>query len=83
MSYEKVAQAQSNLIIGTKQTVKAMKNSMVQEVVIAEDADQHITNKILRLAHELGIPHSSVPSIKRLGKACGIDVGATVVAIKQ
>ena len=38
MSYEKVLKAE-NIIIGTKQTVKASKNGIVKEVIIAEDAD--------------------------------------------
>ncbi|WP_407692001.1 ribosomal L7Ae/L30e/S12e/Gadd45 family protein [Radiobacillus deserti] len=42
MSYDKVAQVKTGLIIGTKQTLKAMKNGEVSEVVIADDADQHV-----------------------------------------
>ena len=38
MSYEKVKQARK-LVIGTKQTLKAIKNGIVKEVIIAEDAD--------------------------------------------
>ena len=38
MSYEKVIQAKS-VIIGTKQTIRALKNQLIQEVIIAEDAD--------------------------------------------
>ena len=37
MSYEKVLQAQK-LIIGTKQTVKALKQGVVNELIVAEDA---------------------------------------------
>ncbi|WP_186576174.1 50S ribosomal protein L7ae-like protein [Aquibacillus kalidii] len=83
MSYEKVAEVKNNLIIGTKQTIKAMKNGEVHEVIVAEDADQHITSKVSRLAKEMNIPCFTVDSMKRLGKACGIDVGTATVAIKQ
>ncbi|MRH44828.1 50S ribosomal protein L7ae-like protein [Aquibacillus halophilus] len=83
MSYEKVAQVKNGLIIGTKQTVKAMKNGEVSEVIIAEDADQQITSKVSRLAKELKIPCVRVESMKKLGNACGIDVGTATVAIKQ
>lgn len=83
MSYEKVAQAKPNLIIGTKQTLKAIKNGEVQELVIADDADQKITGKLMLLAKEYNVPQSHVNSMKKLGKACGIDVSAATVAIKQ
>ncbi|WP_407271452.1 50S ribosomal protein L7ae-like protein [Radiobacillus sp. PE A8.2] len=83
MSYEKVAQVKPRLIIGTKQTLKAMKSGMVSEVIIADDADQHITSKVSRLAKDLQIPCSHVESMKKLGNACGIDVGTAAVAIKR
>ncbi|MCD5326047.1 MULTISPECIES: 50S ribosomal protein L7ae-like protein [Pontibacillus] len=83
MSYEKVAQAKSNVVIGTKQTMKAIKHGQVQEVIVADDADQHVTAKVLRLAEEFETPFARVDSMEKLGKACGIDVGAAVVAIKQ
>ncbi|UOQ44625.1 50S ribosomal protein L7ae-like protein [Halobacillus salinarum] len=83
MSYEKVAEAKSDIVIGTKQTLKAMKNGEVTEVITAEDADQSMTEKVARLAKQLGIPHARVTSMRELGRACGIDVGAATVAIKQ
>jgi large subunit ribosomal protein L7A len=83
MSYEKVAQAKSDIIIGTKQTLKAMKNGEVDEVITADDADQTMTFKVANLALKLNIPHTRVASMKELGNACGIDVGAATVAIKQ
>ncbi len=83
MSYEKVAQAGFDIIIGTKQTLKAMKNGEVNEVITADDADQSMTLKVAELARQLNIPHTRVPSMEELGNACGIDVGAATVAIKQ
>lgn len=83
MSYEKVAQVKSRVIIGTKQTLKAMKNGEITEVVIADDADKNITQKVANLADELGIPYQHVDSMKKLGIACGIEVGASTVAIRE
>ena len=83
MSYEKVAQVQSRITSGVKQTLKAMKSNLVSEVYIAEDADQAITYKVVELAKELGITLRYVDSMKKLGLACGIDVGASTVAIKH
>lgn len=83
MSYEKVRQVQSRIIIGTKQTLKAMKNSDVSEVFIAVDADKQITEKVASLAQELNIPCEHVASMKELGSACGIEVGAAAAAVKK
>ncbi|MCR1835239.1 ribosomal L7Ae/L30e/S12e/Gadd45 family protein [Oceanobacillus caeni] len=82
MSYDKVTQVKSRLIIGTKQTLKAMKNGEVSEVFIANDADEHITQKVASLADELDIPRKSVDSKRKLGVSCGIEVDASVVAVK-
>jgi len=83
MSYEKVAQVKPRIIIGTKQTLKAMKNGEISEVIIAEDADQSITQKVVDLAEELNIPYGHVDSMRKLGIACGIEVGASTVAIRE
>ena len=45
MSYEKVSQAK-NLIIGTKQTVRALKSGQATEVFVALDADPQITKAL-------------------------------------
>ncbi|GAB3069506.1 50S ribosomal protein L7ae-like protein [Virgibacillus ainsalahensis] len=83
MSYEKVTQVQSRIIIGTKQTLKAMKNAEISEVFIADDADRQITQKVASFAKEKNIPCKRVDSMEKLGNACGIEVGASTVAIKQ
>lgn len=83
MPYKRVTQLQSRMIIGTKQALKAMDNGEVSEVFIAEDVDQHITDKIMDEAVKLNIPFTLVDSKKKLGEACNIDVNASVVAIKH
>ncbi|MED3511865.1 50S ribosomal protein L7ae-like protein [Bacillus subtilis] len=80
MSYDKVSQAKS-IIIGTKQTVKALKRGSVKEVVVAKDADPILMSSVVSLAEDQGISVSMVESMKKLGKACGIEVGAAAVAI--
>lgn len=80
MSYEKVAQA-NRLIIGTKQTVKAIRAGKVTEVILAEDAEERIIDPVAQEATRYGIPISYVHSRMKLGEACGIQVGSAVVAI--
>ncbi len=80
MSYDKVLQAQ-NIIVGTKQTVKAMRNGQVVEVVVAKDANSSLTSKVISIATEMNIPITYVDSMKSLGKACGIEVAASTVGL--
>ncbi|MDF0727585.1 50S ribosomal protein L7ae-like protein [Cytobacillus sp. S13-E01] len=80
MSYEKVLQA-TKIIIGTKQTVKALQTTTVLEVVVAEDADRRVINSVLQTAEQQHVTVTKVDSMKKLGKACGIEVGAAAVAI--
>ncbi|UII56068.1 50S ribosomal protein L7ae-like protein [Cytobacillus spongiae] len=82
MSYEKVLKANS-FIVGTKQTVKALKTGTVKEVLIASDADPKVTAKVIQTANEVHVPIIYVDSMKKLGKACGIEVGAATVAINS
>ncbi|HET7522225.1 MAG TPA: 50S ribosomal protein L7ae-like protein [Bacillales bacterium] len=81
MSYEKVTQA-NDVVIGTKQTVKALQDGQIKELLVAEDADHHVLEKVLLLAEEHRVPITKVDSMQKLGKACGIDVGAAAVAIR-
>ncbi|MCD7036572.1 50S ribosomal protein L7ae-like protein [Metabacillus sp. GX 13764] len=80
MSYEKVSQAEQ-IIVGTKQTIKALANSQVKELIVAADADPGVTAKVIRAANEQQVPVTMADSMKKLGKACGIEVGASAVAI--
>lgn len=83
MSYEKVTQAKNNIIIGTKQSLKALKDGRVSEIVYASDADERVTGKVLEFAEEKGITITEVDSMKKLGRACGIDVGAAIIALSK
>ncbi|MCM3240890.1 50S ribosomal protein L7ae-like protein [Heyndrickxia oleronia] len=80
MSYEKVLQAKQ-VIVGTKQTVKALKTANVDELIIAKDADPIVIEKVVQVANDMNMPINQVDSMKKLGKVCGIEVGAAAVAV--
>lgn len=80
MSYEKVKQAKS-LTIGTKQTKKAIEQGKAVEVFVAADADPQVIEPIILLCKQFGVIVHHVDSMKKLGKACGIEVGAATAAI--
>jgi large subunit ribosomal protein L7A len=80
MSYDKVKQA-ANISIGIKQTTRMVELGKAAEVFVAKDADPRITIKMVTLCKKIGTTVTYVDSLKLLGKACGIDVGAAVAAI--
>ncbi|WP_059174122.1 50S ribosomal protein L7ae-like protein [Bacillus sp. FJAT-27445] len=80
MSYEKVLQARK-LLIGTKQAVRALEEGTASELVVAADADPKLTAAAVEAANDLGVPVLQVDSMKKLGKASGIKVGTSAVAI--
>ncbi|MCL6456657.1 MAG: 50S ribosomal protein L7ae-like protein [Gorillibacterium sp.] len=80
MSYEKVKQA-GKLSIGTKQATRMVELGRASEVFVAKDADPRLTNKVIHLCKNCGVKVTYVDSMKQLGKACGIEVGAAIVAV--
>ncbi|GAB6085504.1 ribosomal L7Ae/L30e/S12e/Gadd45 family protein [Alkaliphilus crotonatoxidans] len=67
-------------IIGIKQTAKALKQDRVKTLYIAEDAEPHLTQHLVELAQEKNIEVIKIDSMKKLGKACEIEVGAAAAA---
>ncbi|MFD0872469.1 Ribosome-associated protein L7Ae-like [Chlamydia abortus] len=80
MSYDKVKQA-NHLIVGTKQATRMVELGKAEEVIIAKDADPRITTKMVNLCKKMGVKVTYVDSMKMLGKACGIEVGAAMAAV--
>ena len=70
----------SSKVVGAKQTKRALTGGNAAAVYLAEDADPRVTEAIRELCAERGVPVCDVPSMKELGKACGISVGAAVAA---
>lgn len=67
--------------IGTKQTVRAVELGQASEVYVAMDAEQRMIAKITSLCSKTGVKITEVETMRELGKACGIEVGAAMVAV--
>ena len=68
-------------VIGVKQVTKAVQKSRADAVFLADDADGRVTESLLHLADEIGVPVVHVPTMQELGKACSIEVGAAAAAV--
>ncbi|KXZ38975.1 large subunit ribosomal protein L7A [Alkalithermobacter thermoalcaliphilus JW-YL-7 = DSM 7308] len=71
----------SKKVVGTKQTTRALKEDKVKVVFIAEDAEKHVVRNVEEISKQKNINIIYVDSVKKLGKACSIDVGAAVAGI--
>lgn len=73
--------ASNKRIVGLKQTVKAVRNGTAKNVYVAEDADDFIKQSVLDACGGTDLQIIYVSSMKELGDACGIDIGASTAAI--
>lgn len=80
MPYERIRSAKK-VAIGTNQTTKALEQSAAKEVFVAKDADKKVVDRVLHLCEAKDTPVIWVDSMKQLGRACGIEVGAAAAAI--
>ena len=68
-------------VIGVKQTKRALENGEAVQVFFARDAEARLTAPVRALCEASGVPLLEVESMRALGQACGIAVGAAVAAI--
>jgi|JMBV01.1.fsa_nt_gb large subunit ribosomal protein L7A len=70
-----------NKVVGVKQVKRALNSAEVEAVYVANDAEKKVTSDIVKLCEEKQIQTIYVDSMKKLGKACGIDINAAVAAL--
>jgi len=71
----------SKKTIGVRQSIKAVENGLVQMVFIAKDADEKVVRNIKEICAANDVRIIYVDSMKQLGKASGIEVGAAVTCV--
>lgn len=69
------------IVIGTKQTMKAVENGKAVEVFVAQDADPRMVARIVHLCGQKNVKLTRVDTMRSLGKTCGIEVGAAMAAL--
>ncbi len=67
--------------VGTNQTIKAINRGAAQVVFVARDADRRVVEAVIAAATARGLEVVEVDSMRDLGRACGIAVGAASAAI--
>lgn len=72
---------QGNTVVGIKQLRRALDGGKVKKVFLAEDADPVLIDPVAQLCAEIGVECEAVQTMRALGAACGISVGAAAAAI--
>ncbi len=67
--------------VGAKQSRRAISSGNALCVFLAQNADPHITDPIRAICQQDAIPVQDVPTMRELGDACGISVGAAVAVL--
>lgn len=70
-------------IVGTKKVMRMVRDGKARTVYIAEDADEHIRQKLLRVCSESSANVLMIPTMLELGAACNIEVGAAAACIAE
>ena len=67
--------------VGIKQTQRALEKGLVIRLYIAKDAEPHVLRSVIEWCSNHHVEPIEVPTMKELGKSCGIEVGTAVAAI--
>lgn len=67
--------------VGIKQSSRAISEGRAKRLYLAKDADATIINRMLELAKANQVEVELVESMRALGRACKIDVGAATAVI--
>ena len=67
-------------VVGAKQTRRALKDGRAKRVYMAKDADPRLLQPLVQEAVRQRGPLIQVDTRRQLGEACGISVGAAIVA---
>lgn len=68
--------------VGTKQVLRLLNAGGLTRVYIAQDAEAYLVNKLEAACREHGVETVFVPTMRELGKTCGIDVGAACAGVR-
>ena len=72
-----------NKVVGAKQAKRALRDGRAVRLYMAMDADPRLLQPLVQEAVNRQVPVSQVPTMKELGAACGIAVGAAVAVLTK
>jgi len=70
-----------NIVIGKKQTLRALSRDEAKMIYISKDADLYVTKNITDICKEKNIEIIYFDTMKKLGESVGISVNAAAAAV--
>ncbi len=67
-------------VVGLNQSRRAISGGRARVVFLAEDASPFIISEIEELCRKNGVELEYVPTMRQLGRACGLSVSSAVAA---
>ena len=67
--------------VGIKQTRRAIREGLARKVYLAADADPALVEELKELCAQRGIPVEETFTMRQIGAACAIAVGAAAAAV--
>lgn len=69
------------IVIGKKQTLRALLKNEAEKILISKDADLHVTKPIADACKEHNVEIIYFDTMKELGESVGINVNAAAAAV--
>ena len=73
--------SQTKVLVGVKQSRRALKDGLVKTAYLARDVEDNVRIPLEELCRAQGVPVEWVSTMQELGGACGISVGAAVAVV--
>jgi large subunit ribosomal protein L7A len=68
-------------VAGVRSAERAVLSGRADRVLVARDAEERVTKRLVILCREKGIEVGIVDSMRELGESCGLKVGASCCAV--
>ena len=68
------------IVVGAKQTLKAINKGIALRVYLAEDSDSFISAPVVDMCSKYSVPLEYIKSKSALGKMCHVEVATAVAA---
>lgn len=72
---------EKRIVIGKKQTLRALARDEAEKIYLSKDADLHVTKPIADVCEEKNIEIIYFDNMKELGTSVGINVNAAAAAV--
>ncbi len=70
-------------VVGMRRSIKLIEAGMAEKAFIAGNVEPNMTRQILEACKKHGVPIELVSTKEELGKACKIDVDASIVVLPK